>query len=315
MSWPTALPEPIAVRARGAMADALTNPMLCGAAASGWARLLERPTAVAPHSGPPQRSSLRSWAAWRDSNGHRGLLAVDRHLLAGVVGRLAGTSGRAVGPCPLSPAEEGLFAYLALQWLQLVPGCTLEWVHGGDPAWPLLATPRRAGIGWSVEIGDQRGSAVWWLPQPLEPCEGGPVENAQRTPIPLTVSATAQLSPHTALAPGDRLPCARPQLRHARGPMFSVRAVTEGLRLMALESALSPSTLESLPVALTLELGSIVLDAGVVAALQAGDLLPVAVADPPIVTVKAGDQAVAMGVLVEDAGGIAVQLTRVLISR
>ena len=138
------------------------------------------------------------------------------------------------------------------------------------------------------------------------------MESIHRTPIPLTVSATAQLAPHTALAPGDRLPCPRPQLRHARGPMFSVRAVPEGLRLMALESALSPSPLESLPVALTLELGEIVLDAGVVAALQAGDLLPVAVADPPIVTVKAGNQPVAVGVLVEDAGGIAVQLTRVL---
>ena len=69
----------------------------------------------------------------------------------------------------------------------------------------------------------------------------------------------------------------------------------------------------SLPCALTLDLGTVVLPAGVVADLAPGARIPLDLAAPPRVWLRAGDTVVAEGELVDLDGTHAVRITRSLV--
>ena len=58
-------------------------------------------------------------------------------------------------------------------------------------------------------------------------------------------------------------------------------------------------------------LADVVLTAGQLAALTPGATLPLSLADPPIVRLRAGDRVVATAALVEADGGVALQIVRV----
>jgi hypothetical protein len=238
---------------------------------------------------------------------------VDAHLVAGVLERLAGRPGVPVGPAPLSPAEEGLFAYLALAWCALLPPPRprLAWIHGGDPAWPVPGGGAGA-VTWRLDVDGRPGAATWWLPDRREPPASAP---ASDVPVPLHVVAGPLPVAVAPLAAGTLLPLppgAGPRLR--AGPLsvcaLSLSAATLTVAGPASEVAMAPPGLESLPVTLTVEIGALVLPAGEVAALRPGQVLPLPLADPPVVTLRAGDRIVAVGVLVDDDGQLAVQLTR-----
>lgn len=311
MIWPRPLPAPDpGRRARaGAIGRALLDPARCARAAAAWARALERPasvTALLGPSGPPPPAACAGWAL---PDGRAGRLEIDLHLIAGVVERLGGRDGVPVGPAPLSPAEEGLFAWLVLAWLELLPAPrpVLTWVHGGDPDWRIPDGGPLA-ITWRVELGDLAGCARWRLPPDTTTAAGDP----RTVRVPLRIEARLAVTTH-ALVPGALLPLAGPPLlRHARGALCAVRA--RGGRLYAQpqsEVAMPTFDIDALPVTLTVRLGELVLTAGEVAALVEGQVLPLTVEDPPLVALRAGDHTVALGVLVDDGGRLSVQLTRV----
>ncbi len=307
--WPRPLPAPdAAARARASRTGrALVD--CAAAAAAAWARLLELPVAVRPE---PRNTSMlpAAWAGLVWPDGAVGRLRVDAHLLAGTLERLVGRPGTLVGPAPLTPAEEGLFAYLALAWCGLLPAPAprLAWVHGGDPTWP-VPPGGAAAVTWRLEIGGQVGAAVWWLPDERA---APPASAATMVPLPLRVEAGPVAVDASPLRPGSLLPVRRLRLVATDRALYTLEWTGGRLRATGLapEDEMAFPSLETLPVALTVEVGTLVLPAGEVAALATGQVVPLALANPPVVRLRAGGHTVAVGVLVDDDGELAVQITR-----
>lgn len=150
--------------------QALYDPMAAGRLASAWATRLEVPVDAmvldAP-VGPPMGLPVAT-AMFRCAEGCVGALQVDAQLVAGVVGRLANSRSSAIGPVPLSPVEEGLFAFLTLSVLALLPSePVLTAVHGGSPDWPLIELPPSI-CTWRLKVDGQSGLIRWYL-GPAEP--------------------------------------------------------------------------------------------------------------------------------------------------
>ncbi|MCB9549447.1 MAG: FliM/FliN family flagellar motor switch protein [Myxococcales bacterium] len=208
----------------------------------------------------------------------------------------------------LSPAEEGLFAWLVLGWLALLPGVRLAWVHGGAPAWPLGDAPP-GGVAWRVTIAGELGGARWWLP-----ADAAPSTAAVDPALPLRARIEAgHVRLAQGLAPGDLVYPAG-GLALACGP-HRLPLTRAGERLVvaaAAQEPLMPPALDALPVRLDVVLGHLELTVGALSALRPGQVLPVPAAEPVVVTLCAGERPVAQGVLVEDAGRLAVQVTRSL---
>jgi hypothetical protein len=309
-AWPRPLPAPDAGARARASRTGRALASLGPAAATAWARLLELPVTVRVE--PPGAASdlPAAWAGLVWPDGATGRLRVDAHLLAGVLERLAGRPGASVGPAPLTPAEEGLFAYLALTWCGLMPAPAprLAWVHGGDPAWP-VPPGGAAAVTWRLDVGGWSGAAVWWLP---DEHDAAPAADVSAAPVPLRVEAGPVAVDTAPLRPGDLLPAPRLRLAAAGRPLHALAWADGRLRVTGpvAEDEVTLPSLETLPVALTVEVGTLVLPAGEVAALAPGQVVPLAVADPPVVRLCAGGRTVAVGVLVDDDGRLAVQITR-----
>ncbi len=300
MIWPRPLPPPSTGLGaeRSPLAEALRS--LSERAALVWARALELEVEVQPEPASSGAGLVHATAAWRTATGEEGALQVETQLIAGVLQRLAGVAGRALGPLPLSPTEEGLFAWLTMQWLAELPSTPrLTWVHGGDPDWP-LRRPGRGCVEWRMRVGEQVGAARWWLP----PAAPTPAE-VGRVWLPLWCGGWGSIA--STLQPGALLPLRDLALHHAAGPLH-------GLRLHAghLEVRKDPlmTPVEELPVPIRVELCRLELQVAEVAALQPGALLPLELAEPPLVKLWAGERMIGVGVLVDDGGALSVQITR-----
>jgi flagellar motor switch/type III secretory pathway protein FliN len=315
--WPTRL-APVDGGARAAatpLGRALRTPDRADAAARAWAAALECAVRVQPSPGaPPPRRVPCAAAGWRTATGAAGRLLVDAHLLAGALQVLGGAPAGAAGPVPLSPAEEGLFGYLALAWLADLPAApALDWVHGGDPTWPAPEDGVPA-VDWRVEVAGRRGIARWCLPPAPGLVSAPPPDH---TPLPLGLWLDpVPLALGARLRSGDRLPVSsRVRLRGATGPIHpSLRWRHGAAQVPAADEVLpvnDSTMLEALPVRLEVHLADVVLTAGQLAALTPGTTLPLALTDPPTVRLRAGDRVVATAALVEDGGGVALQIVRV----
>lgn len=309
MSWPRPLrpPDPAARAAATALGRHLARPEAAFEAAARWARLLELSIGIRP-VGLPRGARSVAAVGFRTAQEGAGHLQIDSHLLSLAVARLSGAPAEPAAPLPLSPAEEGLLAWLALAWLGGLPDApALEWVHGGDPTWA-CPRPGHAAVAWRIELAGTPGFAVWHLPD-APPVGRGPVD---AVPVPLWIRGG---SVRVAVAPrsGDLLPLPGGlRLEHARGPLGPVRVAHGRLTLAPRsETPMHDATIETLPVPLTVELGQLTLTAGEVGALAPGHVLPFDPGDPPVVTLRAGDRTVAVGILVDDNGVLAIQLTRV----
>lgn len=309
-------PDPHA-RAAASSLGRVLDADLRARAASAWARLFERSVTIEPASPPPHDAPTSpgglpcAFAGLELADGRLARLDVDAHLLAGRLDVLAGGPGEAVGPLPLSPAEEGLFAYLVLAWLALLPAPRprLAWIHGGAPPWAVPGVVGGA-VAWRIELDGEVGGARWWLPPDPPALPTAP----PRPDLPVRLRV---LGGQVALAalpePGDLIPVfgraglwARSSLAGAltrRGPHWIVDP-------HALEVPMSP-TLETLPVRLDVLLAQLDLTVGQLAALTPGQVVPLPAEDHPMVSLVVGDRPVALGVLVQADGRLAVQITQV----
>lgn len=311
MSWPTPLGPPQGPTAPAPPWDALLQAEVRGATASRWARAVGAPIAIdaaASRSGPPPPAA---WAVWEGPNQVTGWFAVERRWLHQVFAQLTGTSP-VPGAAPLSPAEEGVFAWLAGAALDALPTpVALVGVHGGDPDWP-LPRPTGAALDWRLSLGARPGRARWWVP--AQPSERSPRAMAS-LPVVVAARAEVRLDPRRPPRPGDLLPLSRGlALWTGPGPLCPL-TLTRGRLTVAPEPSMTPPALETLPVVLTVSLGQVTLPAGQLAGLRPDDTVPIQVEDPPVVQLTAGDVPVAQGVLVQaGGGGLAVQITRMLLT-
>ena len=242
------------------------------------------------------------------AGGRAATLTVPTQVLAGMMGALAGATPRAIGPAPLSPAEEGLFAFLTLQWTALWPTPpALDWIDGGVGLIPAHA--RRVCLRWRVSVAGQVGLARWWLPADLPP----PKPAAMRPDLPVECSLSAGLAAWGgALAPGDLVVlrgCASLSVGAERWP---VRHQAGEWRVVHPKEARVPEPLDDLPLALDAVVGRVTLTVGEVSALAPGALIPIATDRAPVVTLMAGGQPIARGILVDDDGRAAVQITQMI---
>lgn len=303
--------DQVARLAASAIAQHLRSAHLREAAATRWAQALE--TAVTVSDGglapAPDAGTCEAVAGLILPDGRRARLSVSTQLLAGMMAALAGAAPNPVGPAPLSPAEEGLFAFLALRWTALWPQPpALDWIDGGAG----LGAPSTADIAvvWHVSVGDQAGVARWSLPADLPPpaCAATP-----RTDLPIH----AVLSAGTArcagpFAPGDLLELAAPGALHVGRRSWPIRHQAGRWRVAEMKEVRMPSAVDDLPVILDAVVGRITLTVGEVSGLGPGVVLPIAADATPIVTLIAGGQPIARGALVDDGGRAAVQITQLL---
>lgn len=127
-----------------------------------WARVLDLPVSVEVRaSGHGLRGGAPPLAlAYIHLPVGEAVLHLQSHLLAGQVQALAGAVARPSGPVPLSPAEEGLFAWLVLELLAAAPG--LDGALAGTRRHATAAV-RAPDVLWRVRIGEQVGLAAWKL--------------------------------------------------------------------------------------------------------------------------------------------------------
>ena len=301
--------------------SALTSDAVCADVAARWARSLGMPVRLAvlpevaalpfrPNGGLPVAVARFVGAGALALHAHT-------HLLAGQVQALAGLGPRPSGPVPLSSAEAGLFAYLALEALAALPEAALFLAGVDDAPAPAL----RPVAAWTAQLGAQRGLLLWTTPEP------GPDPRVTAVPISLRVTRVCN-PPAGALRTGaallvDGAPWSvsaagrllfRAALTRPAGPSpWSLHVAPTGATVRPPKEfavALDPS---SLPCALTLDLGTIVLPAGVVADLAPGARIPLDLAAPPRVWLRAGETVVAEGELVDLDGTHAVRITRSLV--
>lgn len=301
--------------------DALTSNAVCADVASRWARALGMPVrlAILPEvTGLPPRPHRGLPVAAAHFAGVESMsLYVHTQLLAGQVQALAGLGARPSGPVPLSSAEAGLFAYLALEALAALPEADL-FLAGVDDAPTPTARPVAA---WTAQLGAQRGLLLWTRP------DSRPDPRARAVPITLRVTRACS-APGTALRSGWALLLDDTPWDLTAAHQFLLSAAlgrTAGSSTWSLHVAASvahvrlpkeftvPLDPSSLPCALTLDLGTIVLPAGVVADLSPGARIPLDLAAPPRVWLRAGDTVVAEGELVDLDGAHAIRIVRSLV--
>lgn len=310
MTRPITLPpaDPLARLMASALGQALSAADLLEDAAASWARLLERPVMAEllppTLAGPP--TPPRAQAGWLTATGEAGVLSVDTALLAGRLGVLAGARPRAIGPVPLSPAECGLFAYLATAWLgRLTPPLALDWIDGGAGLWQ-PARPAAA-VRWRLTVDDAVGLAHWWVPATPPPA------TAPRPDLPLTARLVAGRAALAAVPrPGALVVLhAAPRLEVAER-VHPLARRADRWHVVPLEEARMSQPISDLPLTVDAVVGRFTLTVGEASALAPGSVVPLAPDPLPEVRLMVGDQPIAVGVLVDDEGRAAVQITRVL---
>ncbi len=292
----------------------LSSDASAGAVADRWARRfgLSVRIRLADTSVAPPCRLPRGLATFETRHGPL-TLAMPAHLLTALVPAVLGQPLRPLGPVAPSASELGLFGYLALESTAALPA--LDAALSAVSVATASPFPRgdEALVRWRVELGTLAGIVEWGVPVP-PPCAAHvPIACRLVAPWPPDVDLTRGGRIAVAASPIEAVTGAGPLLRlgwaRADGPDPAVRFTV--LPTPAEVTMTVPP--ESLPCTLTLDLGSLVMPAGVVAALRPGDRLPVSLPVPTGIWIRAGDVLVAEARLVAGADGFGIEVTRVLL--
>jgi flagellar motor switch/type III secretory pathway protein FliN len=293
----------------------LASPEAIAAVADRWAHRLGVPVRLSATAGADVRSRgrLPRGLGWFESPSGVLGFSVPADVVSALVPGLLGGRARTLGPVALSESALGVFGYLALETAAALPALQAALLGFERADVSPFAHSGSNPLTWRLEIDGRAAIAEWGTPRPVVSAAAVPItlrllgawpgawpaKSGGRHPVgALRFAAHTGAGPllHLAVVPAPR---ADGQLR------FTVLAPTEEPRVY------TPP--ESLPCTLSLDLGSVVLPAGVVAGLAPGDLLPVDVPAPAIVWLRAGDVLVAEARLVATAAGFAVEITRALL--
>lgn len=249
-----------------------------------------------------------------------GLLEVDARFAASVVDLLAGGSGRVTGGLALTPIENAALELLALVALD----GALSVPEVGALAPRLVREAGAAGVGaltvdLSVEIGALRGAARLVVPPAAVALLAGPVSEPEqlagaaaswRVPASLRSGTTTLCADElAALAPGDVVLLDEPPTEDllCMPGGFLLAGQREGDLFHSKESRMNQWT-ATFPVTLAVEIARVELTLADVARLQPGGVLPLHVSREGLVTLRAGERAVARGQLVEIEGALGVRI-------
>jgi type III secretion system YscQ/HrcQ family protein len=246
-------------------------------------------------------------------------LEVDPALVVKLVDRLAGGDGAGAAPAAawLSPLEQATLELLAL--LALDGACSVKDLERA--LGPRLmreappADPGALGIELELRAGTVRGRARLLLPLAALRALAGEPEVAECTlRVPASVrSGEVALLPAEleALEPGDVLVLQRPPddrvaLVLPGGWRAAGRLGPAGLHV---EETSVPTRTAQIPITLEVELCRLEVTIAELARLEPGAVLPLALDRQGLVTLRAGDRAVARGELVEVEGAVGVRIT------
>lgn|GEM_PF-2746550 len=227
-----------------AIAEWLSARETVTAAAALWAERLQLPVSVeatpCPSNGLPP-SPLDATVGWMRGP-EVGFIQVPCALVADRLSELAGSPARSPRslqrglPAPLTPAEDGLLAWLALGWLGAwpEPKPALAWLAGPLDPFPALRALDGAVL-WRVQVGDAPPGLVRW--------HVGRSDAASASSVLHPIEVYAYLDPRIS---AERLDAALPGeallLDSQRGPLSLVlpdgsrwRARLEGDALLAFE--------------------------------------------------------------------------------
>lgn len=246
------------------------------------------------------------------------VLEVDPALVVRLVDRLAGGNGRGDVPAAatLTPLEQATFELLVL--LALDGACAVRRVEEALAPRLTRAAPPEVDGALAIELelraGATRGRARVLLPATAVRVLSGPPEPVEaRLPVSASLRrGTVALVPEEleGLAAGDVL-----LLRDADGPGAALvlpggfRAAgplgPEGLHV---EELSMPVRTPQIPITLEVELCRVEVTLADLARLEPGAVLPVALDRRGLVTLRAGDRAVARGELVEIDGAVGIRI-------
>ncbi len=247
------------------------------------------------------------------------VVEVDAALLARLVDRLAG-AGEAPGAGSPTPLETSLLELLALLALDAV---------SADEAVERALSPRLArggtapesplAVSLELDLGGLCGRGRLLLPPAAVRALAGPPSVPDRlAPLALPASlrsGSSAVPPAEldALAAGDVLlldapPSARAHLVLPGG--FRLSGAVEGETFHVEEMAMTDHAAVA-PVTLEVELARVTLTLGDLSRLEPGAALPLALDRRGLVTLRAGERAVARGELVEIDGAVGVRITAV----
>ncbi len=248
------------------------------------------------------------------------ILEVDASLLTRLVDRLAG--GRGEGPAAASPTP------IETSVLELVTLLALDAVSA-DEALERALSPRLArgaaapesplAVSLSLDLGGLRGRGRLLLPPAaVRALAGAPALPDRLRPLMLPASARSGTSAVAAeelaaLAPGDALlldapPSARGHLLLPGG--FRLSGTFDDDTFQVEEMAMTEHAAAA-PVTLEVELARVTLTLGDLARLEPGATLPLHLDRRGLVTLRAGERAMARGELVEIEGAVGVRITAV----
>lgn len=311
MIRPLALPPVDAAARLGASAigQALCDPDRVQQAALAWARALECAVEIQALSvaDTPPPAGPTAGLCWPD--GRLGAVRIDPALLAGRLAQITGGAARSIGPVPLSPAEEGLFAWLVMAWCAVLPDVpALDWVDGGAAlSQPIALAPA---IRWRVVVDGAVGWARWQVPP--HPASTGRL----RGDLPLQLHLSAgRTHLRRRPKPGDLVVLNDPPALWLGDRRWPIRWRDATWHLISHTESRMPEPLDNLPLVVDARVGRLTLSVAEVSALMPGAVLPLAPDTTPIVTLTVGDRPIARGVLVDDGGRAAVQITQLIEAR
>lgn len=242
---------------------------------------------------------------------------LDAPLVARIVDGLAGGTGASVAAGALTPVEASALELLAL--VALDGACAVDAVAALAPRLARAAAP--AGPDLAVELrisaGGARGRARAFIPAAAVAALRGPgAGDLPGIAVPVSLrSGSGALAPDEldALAPGDVVVLDEaPGTRHALvlpgGAAVRGRLDEEGFHP---EETSMADPLPQLPVALEVELARFPVTLADLARLAPGAVLPVPIDRRGLVTLRAGERAVARGQLVDVDGAIGVRIDAV----
>jgi hypothetical protein len=243
---------------------------------------------------------------------------VDAALLAGLVDRFAGGPGEAAGAASPTPVETTVLELLTLLALDAVAADeVLERTLSPRLARGGAAPESPLAVSLQLDLGGLRGRGRLLLPPAAVRALAGPPALPERlAPLSLPASLRSGASAVAAgelaaLSAGDVLlldaaPSERGHLVLPGGFRLSGTVAEETFCVeemgMTEHAAVAPVTLE-------VELARVTLTLGDLSRLEPGAALPLALDRRGLVTLRAGERAVARGELVEIDGAVGVRIT------
>ncbi|HEU4385816.1 MAG TPA: FliM/FliN family flagellar motor switch protein [Anaeromyxobacteraceae bacterium] len=248
------------------------------------------------------------------------ILEVDAALVARLVDRLAGGPGEAPVAASPTPLETSVLELLALLALDAASSDeALERALSPRLAWGGPAPESPLAVSLELDLGGVRGRGRLLLPAAaLRTLAGPPALSDRLAPLELPASlrsgATA-VAPEEllALSPGDALllDAAPSEQGHLLLPGgFRLSGAFDDGTLHVEEMAMTEHA-AAVPVTLEVELARVTLTLGDLARLEPGAALPLHLDRRGLVTLRAGERAVARGELVEIEGAVGVRITAV----